>query len=92
MLIVAMDTNYRLQSCLCLSARKHPSLSPGWAYFIDNSPYADVIRNYVDNKEVREPPIASKIYSFTGRSDRVWAFKPSSICSPRNLKVFVQLA
>jgi hypothetical protein len=31
---------------------KYPSLVPGWAYFIDNSPYADFIKDYVDDVEV----------------------------------------
>jgi hypothetical protein len=42
MLIVAMDANFRLQSRLHASSLKHPALSPGWAYFLDNSPYAVV--------------------------------------------------
>jgi hypothetical protein len=52
MLIVAMDSNFRLQSRLRGSMLKYPSLAPGWAYFMDDSPYADFIKDYVDDKEV----------------------------------------
>ncbi|KIM81446.1 hypothetical protein PILCRDRAFT_53455, partial [Piloderma croceum F 1598] len=52
MLIVAMDANFRLQSCLRGLALKHPALSPGWAYFVDNSPYAAFIKDYVDDEEI----------------------------------------
>jgi hypothetical protein len=54
MLIVAMDANFRLQSRLRASSLKHPALSPGWAYFIDNSPYAGFIKDYVDDEEVSQ--------------------------------------
>jgi hypothetical protein len=53
MLIVAMDANFRLQHRLRGSALKHPALSPGWAYFLNNSPYATFIKDYVDDAEVR---------------------------------------
>jgi hypothetical protein len=92
MLIVAMDANFRLQSRLRLSTLKHPALSPGWAYFVDNSPYADFIKDYVDDEEVREQPIITSPCLCAGRSDRVWAFKPSSTCSQRSPEVFVQPA
>lgn len=49
-----MDANFRLQSRLCASSLKHPALSPGWAYFVDNSPYAGFIKDYVDDEEVSQ--------------------------------------
>src|ERR1700735_2478647 len=44
MLIVSMDANFRLMSRLHSSVFKDPSLGPGWAYFVDNGPYADFIK------------------------------------------------
>jgi hypothetical protein len=31
---------------------KDPTLTPGWAYFVNNAPYADFIKDYVDQDEV----------------------------------------
>ena len=52
MLIVGMDANFRLMSRLRSSIFKDPSLGPGWAYFVDHSPYADFLKDYVDLEEV----------------------------------------
>jgi hypothetical protein len=52
MLIVGMDANFRLMSRLRSSIFKDPSLGPGWAYFVDNGPYTDFIKDYVDMEEV----------------------------------------
>lgn len=52
-----MDANFRLRSRLRGSWYRDLSLAPGWAYFVDNGPYADFIRNYVDVDEVSTHPL-----------------------------------
>jgi hypothetical protein len=47
-----MDANFCLMSRLRSLIFKDPSLAPGWAYFVDNSPHADFIKEYVDMEEV----------------------------------------
>jgi len=53
MLMVSMDANFRLRSKLRGLQFKDPTLTPGWAYFVNNGPYADFIKDYVDQDEVR---------------------------------------
>jgi hypothetical protein len=52
MLIVAMDANFRLKSRLRGGVNKEPALGLGWAYFVNNGPYAEFIKDYVDQEEV----------------------------------------
>jgi hypothetical protein len=52
-LMVAMDANFRLRSKLRGLQSKDPTLTPGWAYFVNNGSYADFIKDYVDQDEVR---------------------------------------
>ena len=52
MLIVAMDANFRLRSKLRGAHNKNHTLGPGWSYFVNNGPYADFIKDYVDQEEV----------------------------------------
>lgn len=51
-LIVAMDANFRLKSKLRAAFGKDPAMGLGWAYFVDNKPYSEFIRDYVDDDEV----------------------------------------
>ena len=53
MLMVAMDANYRLKSRLRASINKEPMLGIGWSYFVNNGPYSDFLKDYVDENEVR---------------------------------------
>jgi hypothetical protein len=77
MVIVAMDANFQLQSHLRGSALKHPALSPGWAYFVDNSPYAAFIKDYVDDEEVRQfLNMLSISHSLVRRSCHASVFRP----------------
>jgi hypothetical protein len=48
-----MDANFRLKSRLRGSGDKEPTLGLGWSYFVDNGPYSDFIKAYVDEDEVR---------------------------------------
>jgi hypothetical protein len=48
-----MDANFRLKSRLRGSNDKEPTLGLGWSYFVDNGPYSDFIKDYVDEDEVR---------------------------------------
>ena len=52
MLTVAMDANFRLKSRLRGTTDKAPALGMGWSYFVDNGPYSDFIKGYVDEAEV----------------------------------------
>lgn len=52
MLIVAMDVNFRLKSRLRSSTKQELMLELGMSYFVNNSPYTDFIKNYVDQAEV----------------------------------------
>jgi len=52
MLIVAMDTNFRLRSKLRGAVNKNHTLGLGWSYFVNNGPYSDFIKDYVDQEEV----------------------------------------
>jgi hypothetical protein len=48
-----MDANFRLKSRLRGSINREPTLGLGWSYFVDNGPYSDFIKDYVDEDEVR---------------------------------------
>jgi hypothetical protein len=52
MLIVAMDANFRLKSRLRGTINKEPTLGLGWSYFVDDAPYSNFIKDYIDQKEV----------------------------------------
>jgi hypothetical protein len=52
MLIIAMDANFRLRSKLRGVVNKNHTLGPGWSYFVNNGPYSDFIKDYVDEEEV----------------------------------------
>jgi hypothetical protein len=51
-LMVAMDANFRLRSRLRGAINKEPRLGLGWAYFVNNEPYSEFIKDYVDEEEV----------------------------------------
>ena len=52
MLMVAMDANYQLKSRLRASINKELMLGIGWSYFVNNRPYSDFLKDYVDENEV----------------------------------------
>lgn len=52
MLILAMDANFRLQSKLRGISKSDTTLNAGMAYFVDNEPYKNFIKDYVDVEEV----------------------------------------
>lgn len=52
MLILAMDTNFRLRSKLRGIGTTDTTLNSGMAYFVDNKPYTEFIKDYVDEEEV----------------------------------------
>jgi hypothetical protein len=70
MLMVAMDANFRLRSKLRGLQSKDPTLMPGWAYFVNNGPYADFIKDYVDQDEVCCFCFISTSQLFTNMYDR----------------------
>lgn len=51
MLTLAMDANFRLKSKL-RGLVSDPSLSPGWAYFVDNVPYSKFVAEAADEEDV----------------------------------------
>jgi hypothetical protein len=52
MLVVAMDANFRLKSRLRGTVNKEPALGLGLAYFVNNGPYSEFLKDYVDQDEV----------------------------------------
>lgn len=52
MLVVGMDANFRLRSKLRAAVSRDPAMGLGWAYFVDHQPYAEFIKDYVDQDEV----------------------------------------
>ena len=52
MLVVTMDANFGLKNRLWNTLNKELSLGLGWAYFINNGPYSEFIKDYVDQEEV----------------------------------------
>jgi hypothetical protein len=52
MLILAMDTNFRLSNHICTNDWDNPELGPGWAYFVRQYPYADFLKDYVNEVNV----------------------------------------
>jgi hypothetical protein len=51
-LILAMDTNFRMSSRYQKNERDDPELGPGWAYFVHNQLYMEHLKNYVSEKDV----------------------------------------
>jgi len=52
MLVVGMDANFRLRSKLRAAVSRDPVMGLGWAYFVDHQPYAEFIKDYVDQDKV----------------------------------------
>jgi hypothetical protein len=90
--MVAMDANFRLRSRL-RGINKDPEMGLGWAYFMNNGPYSEFIKDYVDLEEVcaRDKLPIDNINSFC-RLVPASGFWHSSICLPRGQKVYWQLA
>ena len=81
MLIVAMDANFRLKNRLRKTTRSEPMLGLGMSYFVDDKPYTDYIKNYIDQEEVRLHYLFYEVMTNTARRfPHVWASKPSSTC------------
>lgn len=51
MLTLAMDANFRLKNKL-RGLLSDPSLSPGWAYFVDHVLYSKFVAEAADDKDV----------------------------------------
>lgn len=51
MLTLAMDANFRLKSKL-RGIVNDPTLSPGWAYFVDHAPYSKFVAEAADDEDV----------------------------------------
>jgi len=60
--MVAMDANFRLRSKLRNLNSKDPTLTPGWAYFVKYGPYAEFIKDYVDQDEVLASTVCLRLY------------------------------
>lgn len=82
MLIVAMDANFRLKSRLRNSAKQEPMLGLGMSYFVDNGPYADFIKDYVDQGEVCSRVLLNYVCDsrHNHRLVVVLGFRPCSTC------------
>jgi hypothetical protein len=53
MLIIAMDTNFRLKNLMRSSLSKDPGLHTGLAFFPEDGPYRKHILKYASQKDVR---------------------------------------
>jgi hypothetical protein len=53
MLIVALDTNFKLKNRLRANAKYDPPLGSGWEYFVEPKAYREHLRKYVPEKDVR---------------------------------------
>lgn len=78
MLTVAMDANFRLRSKLRGAITKDPTMGLGWSYFVNNAPYADFIKDYIDQEEVSYSYGISLLItnSMTIKTDRVLRWVP----------------
>ncbi|KAJ7106119.1 hypothetical protein C8R43DRAFT_906260, partial [Mycena crocata] len=52
MLILAMDTNFRLKSRLRANQREDLPLGPGWGHLLNEGPYKEHLKDYVAEKDV----------------------------------------
>lgn len=81
-----MDANFRLKNRLRTTTKLDTTLGPGWAYFVQQAPYVDYIKNYVDQEEVSLS--ASHCFYIThwtfNRSEPVSVFRRYWACSPRD--------
>ena len=48
-----MDANFWLKSRLRGSINRELTLGLGWSYFVNNGPYSDFIKDYINEDEVR---------------------------------------
>lgn len=91
MLVVAMDANFRLKNRLRRSSKTEPMLGLGMSYFVDNDPYANFIKDYVDSAEVRilitELHFTITTLTNINRSVTAWGSRHYSTCSRKNRRV-----
>ncbi|KAJ6465540.1 hypothetical protein C8R47DRAFT_1235772 [Mycena vitilis] len=52
MLLLAVDANFRLKNRMRTNEIEDPSLGPGWGYWVDERPYKEHIKKYVNEKDV----------------------------------------
>lgn len=90
-----MDANFRLKSKLRSASTKDPKMGLGWAYFVDNAPYSEFLKDYVDQDEVSHLACSSlrnsKLVCIC-RSVPASVFRLFSTCSQKNRRVCVQQA
>ena len=68
---IAIDANFRLKRRLVSKDAVDPSLSPGWAYFVDNTAYKSHLINH--GKDIQEVRFSGS--SSLGRTHRIAAEK-----------------
>ena len=56
MTVVALDANFRLRRRAISNEERDPALSSGWAYFVEDGPYREYLKDRVDDDEVNRPP------------------------------------
>jgi hypothetical protein len=54
-LYLAQDANFRLSNCAGKGDPNNPLLQPGLAYMIDPAVVRDYVKDFIDQKEVRDP-------------------------------------
>ncbi|KAF7799366.1 hypothetical protein EIP86_010598 [Pleurotus ostreatoroseus] len=50
--IIAIDANFRLKRRAVSNETRDPALGSGWAYFVEDGPYREHLRKYVDQEEI----------------------------------------
>lgn len=80
MLILALDANFRLKNRFRADERPDPELGPGWAYFVENGPYLEHLKNYVSERDVSIHFVV------------VYLFSPSIILADKHVHRFRRVA
>ncbi|KAJ7799003.1 hypothetical protein B0H13DRAFT_2503961 [Mycena leptocephala] len=52
MLILAVDANFRLKNRMRANEIDHPSLGPGWGYWVEPERYTSHVKKYMNEKDV----------------------------------------
>lgn len=79
MLILVMDTNFRMKNRLCKNECNDEPLGSGWGYFVEDKKYKKHLRNYVSEVDVSTSVLNSGVGLTAAFSDQ----HLHSFCSPR---------
>ena len=60
-LTLAMDVCFRLKRCDVSSEAQDPIMGSGWGYWVKDSPFRELLKDYADQEEVRDLSFAASI-------------------------------